>query len=44
MCIDDYASGDIEALNELMEREPYEPFRRIVENRYGVIHACLSGI
>ena len=32
MCIDDYASGDIEALNELMEREPYEPFRRIVEN------------
>ncbi|TAH70331.1 MAG: hypothetical protein EWM47_05610 [Anaerolineaceae bacterium] len=32
MCIDDYASGDIEALNELKEREPYEPFRRIVDN------------
>lgn len=32
ICIDDYASGDIEALNELKEREPYEPFRRIIEN------------
>ena len=31
-CIDDYASGDIEALNELKEREPYEPFRRIIDN------------
>jgi len=32
MCIDDFSSGDIEALNELREREPYEPFRRIVDN------------
>lgn len=32
MCIDDYGSGDLAALNELMEREPYEPFRRIIEN------------
>jgi len=32
MCIDDYGSGDIEALNKLKEREPYEPFRRIVDN------------
>lgn len=31
-CIDDYASGDADALNELMEREPYEPFRRIIDN------------
>jgi len=32
MCIDDYGSGDIEALVKLKEREPYEPFRRIVDN------------
>lgn len=32
ICIDDYASGDMLALNELKEREPYEPFRRIVDN------------
>lgn len=32
MCIDDYGSGDIEALTGLKEREPYEPFRRIVDN------------
>lgn len=32
MCLDDYGSGDIEALNNLKEREPYEPFRRIVNN------------
>lgn len=32
ICIDDYGSGDIEALNMLKEREPYEPFRRIVDN------------
>ena len=32
MCIDDYSSGDFEALKELKEREPYEPFRRIVDN------------
>lgn len=32
ICIDDYGSGDIIALNELKEREPYEPFRRIIDN------------
>lgn len=32
MCIDEYGSGDIEALHKLKEREPYEPFRRIVDN------------
>lgn len=32
ICLDEYASGDTEALNELKEREPYEPFRRIVDN------------
>lgn len=32
MCIDNYSSGDLEALKELKEREPYEPFRRIVDN------------
>ena len=32
ICINDYSSGDIEALEALMEREPYEPFVRIVEN------------
>lgn len=32
ICIDDYASGDMLALNELKDREPYEPFRRIVDN------------
>ena len=32
MCIDDYSSGDLEALGDLKEREPYEPFRRIVDN------------
>lgn len=31
-CIDNYGSGDLAALNELKEREPYEPFRRIVDN------------
>lgn len=31
-CINDYSSGDLESLNELKEREPYEPFRRIVDN------------
>ena len=32
MCLDDYASGDVEVLNDLTEREPYEPFRRIADN------------
>lgn len=32
ICIDEYASGDLTALNDLMEREPYEQFRRIIEN------------
>lgn len=32
ICIDDYASGDLEALIALKDREPYEPFRRIVDN------------
>jgi hypothetical protein len=32
ICLDDYASGDLVALHELMEREPYEQFRRIIEN------------
>lgn len=32
ICIDNYSSGDLEALKELLEREPYEPFRRIVDN------------
>ncbi len=32
VCINDYGSGDLNALNELKEREPYEPFRRIVDN------------
>jgi len=31
-CINDYASGDIEALEKLKESEPYEPFRRVVDN------------
>jgi hypothetical protein len=31
-CIDDYGSGDMEALNTLRESEPYEPFMRIVDN------------
>lgn len=32
ICIDNYASGDMVALNELKEREPYEHFRRIIDN------------
>jgi hypothetical protein len=32
ICIDEYGSDDIYALNKLKEREPYEPFRRIVDN------------
>ena len=32
ICLNNYGSGDMEALEELMEREPYEPFVRIVEN------------
>ena len=32
ICIDEYASGDLAALNDLKEREPYEQFRRIIEN------------
>lgn len=32
MCIDNYSAGDMDALDELKEQEPYEPFRRIVDN------------
>lgn len=32
ICINDYGSGDIQALNELIERESYEPFTRIIDN------------
>ncbi|CUH93237.1 hypothetical protein SD1D_1692 [Herbinix luporum] len=32
ICIDEYGSDDIYALIKLKEREPYEPFRRIVDN------------
>jgi hypothetical protein len=32
ICINDYSSGDIEALRALKEREPYNPFQRIVDN------------
>ncbi len=32
ICIDNYGSGDVEALIGLKEREPYEPFKRIVDN------------
>lgn len=31
-CINDYGSGDMDALKALKEREPYEPFKRIVDN------------
>ncbi len=31
-CINDYGAGDIEALNNLKENEPYSPFARIVDN------------
>jgi hypothetical protein len=32
ICINNYSAGDFEALTELKEREPYDPFRRIVDN------------
>ncbi len=32
VCINDYGAGDINALRELKENEPYEPFGRIVDN------------
>lgn len=32
ICINNYSSGDLDALKELKEREPYEPFNRIVDN------------
>jgi hypothetical protein len=32
ICIDEYSSGDLVALDDLKEREPYEPFRRVIEN------------
>ena len=31
-CINNYSSGDMEALVELKENEPYEPFQRLVDN------------
>ncbi len=31
-CINDYGAGDIPALLDLKEREPYEPFGRIIDN------------
>ncbi len=31
-CINDYASGDLDALEKLKMRERYEPFRRLVDN------------
>jgi hypothetical protein len=31
-CINDYNSGDVEALMELKEKEPYESFRRLIDN------------
>jgi hypothetical protein len=32
ICINDYGAGDMTALMELKEREPYEPFKRLVDN------------
>lgn len=32
VCINDYGSGDMEALNALKEKEPYDSFNRIVDN------------
>lgn len=31
-CINDYSSGDVEALEALKEREPFEPYRRMIDN------------
>lgn len=31
-CINDFSSGDIEALDELIRKEPFEPFVRLIEN------------
>lgn len=32
ICINDYGAGDMTALTELKDREPYEPFKRIIDN------------
>lgn len=32
ICLNNYSAGDVKALEELKEREPYEPFRRLVDN------------
>lgn len=32
LCINNYNSGDMGALQDLKEREPYEPFKRLVDN------------
>lgn len=32
ICINDYGSSDTKALEEMKEREPFEPFRRIIDN------------
>jgi len=31
-CLNNYSAGDLEALQELKEKEPYEPFQRLVDN------------
>lgn len=31
-CLNNYSSGDMQALQELKENEPYEPFARMVDN------------
>lgn len=31
-CLNNYSAGDLEALRELKENEPYEPFARMVDN------------
>lgn len=31
-CLNNYSAGDMEALEELKENEPYEPFQRMVDN------------
>ena len=32
VCINDYSSGDLDALEKLKIREPYEPFVRLIDN------------
>ncbi len=42
ICINDYGAGDINALLDLKEREPYEPFGRIVDNLIRCDHMPIS--